>query len=353
MGSNPDDAAILPVPCSVGTYGARPDADRDDLCWTAFPGAQTDNEEVNWHTDNLSNETGTVLHPDPDADGQSGDLDIDSDGDTLVDGCEVMMAGTSPENPDTDGDTVPDNLEVVGANAGALGNALCQQGALSIKGLGSYKYVGAINTGIHISDKTVPSLPSSTSRGPAGDITYDDNSNGNPCKNMGTDADDTGPSWDTNCNGVIDSLEGPANPTGPCAVNGKLAVNPEGDDDNDGLHNTWEVCKWGTYAYPSTSPCARRLSPPHRRRTDSDGDGMKDCKEAADTDGNGVVDFGGDALASARATLLGAGVITGKFGKDGDFDLNGNGVVPGDYGQDTLNTAKMSLGIISPATCKN
>ena len=45
-------------------------------------------------------------------------------------------------------------------------------------------------------------------------------------------------------------------------------------------------------------------------------------------------------------------VGAGKFGKDGDFDLNGNGVLSGDYGKDTLTTAKMSLGLLNPLTCK-
>ena len=109
-----------------------------------------------------------------------------------------------------------------------------------------------------------------------------------------------------------------------------LTVNPNGDDDADGLLNTWEVCKWGT------DPTV----------VDTDGDGKGDCIEAVDTDGNGIVDFGGDALNSARATLLPAGVGAGKFGKDGDFDLNGNNVIAGDFGKDTLTTAKIALHLL-------
>ena len=188
-------------------------------------------------------------------------------------------------------------------------------------------------------------IPNDSDPHPGGDITYDDNNNGNPCQNMGTDAADNGPSWDWNCNGVLDGREVIG---GPCAT-GKLLTNPDGDDDNDGLLNTWEVCKWGTYAYPSTSPlcpAAVGCAPVGANPQDTDGDGIKDCKEAVDTDGNGVVDFGGDALNSARATLLPAGIGAGKFGKDGDFDLNGNGVLLGDYGKDTLTTAKMALHVL-------
>jgi hypothetical protein len=102
-------------------------------------------------------------------------------------------------------------------------------------------------------------------------------------------------------------------------------VNPNGDDDGDGLLNTWEVCKWGT------NPGV----------IDSDGDTLGDCTEAVDTDGNGIVDFGADALNSARATLL----SPAAFGKDGAFDLNGNNVVAGDFGADTLETTRFALKI--------
>jgi hypothetical protein len=100
-----------------------------------------------------------------------------------------------------------------------------------------------------------------------------------------------------------------------------------GDTDGDGLQNAWETCKWGT----------------NPGIVDSDGDGIGDCTEAVDTNGNGIIlgDFGADGLNSARATLLSAAA----FGKDGDFDLNGNGIVAGDFGADTLTTARMTLGI--------
>jgi hypothetical protein len=157
-------------------------------------------------------------------------------------------------------------------------------------------------------------IPDGSDTDPGGDITYDDNGNGNPCVPLGTDAADNGPSWDHNCNGVRDGLEASC----------PLMTNPNGDDDGDALLNTWEVCKWGT------DPA----------KVDSDGDGKGDCTEAVDTDGNGVLDFGSDALNSARATLL----SPAAFGKDGDFDLDGNGII--DFGGDTLTTAKMSLGIL-------
>jgi hypothetical protein len=45
--------------------------------------------------------------------------------------------------------------------------------------------------------------------------------------------------------------------------------------------------------------------------------------EAADVDGNGVVNFVGDLMDSARAILL----PPAKFGRDGDFDIDGNNVL--------------------------
>ena len=42
---------------------------------------------------------------------------------------------------------------------------------------------------------------------PGGDITYDDNNNGNPAPPMGTDAADDGPSWDSDADGVLDGVE--------------------------------------------------------------------------------------------------------------------------------------------------
>jgi hypothetical protein len=100
--------------------------------------------------------------------------------------------------------------------------------------------------------------------------------------------------------------------------------------DGDGLKDAWENCKWGT------DPTVQ----------DSDGDTKGDCIEAVDTDGNGLVDYGGDALNSARAMLLPAGTGAGKFGKDGDFDLNGNNILRGDFGSDTITTAKMAFKIL-------
>jgi hypothetical protein len=276
--------------------------------------------------------------------GVMADCNSDSDHDGLVDAVEaappnvqpcapgIPSYGTStdPLDPDSDGD---------GALDGSDDCALVANPGQENSDSGPSPFgTGAIGNGKGISgdDATIPNgdpfgdacdddldndgLPNASDPHPGGDITYDTDGDGDPCIPLGTDATDHGPSWDFNCNGVRDGVEGSC----------PLAVNPNGDDDGDGLLNTWEVCKWGT----------------DRAVQDSDGDTLGDCKEAVDTDGNGVVDFGGDALNSARATLLAAGVGPGKFGRDGDFDLNGNNVLGGDFGSDTITTAKMAFKIL-------
>jgi hypothetical protein len=144
---------------------------------------------------------------------------------------------------------------------------------------------------------------------PGSDITYDDNNDGNPCPPLGTDASDDGPSWDSNCNAIIDGMEG------------QDCGSPTADTDGDGLMDAWESCKWGTSDVS----------------TDSDVDGLGDCVEAADVDGDGVVDFVDDVVYYAKAALL----SPASFGKDGDFDINGDGIV--DFVLDVIQEARFAL----------
>jgi hypothetical protein len=158
-----------------------------------------------------------------------------------------------------------------------------------------------------------------------GDSTNDDNHNGNPAPPMGTDAADNGPSWDSDNDGVPDGVE--------CALGHNPRTGADrptttqcggtGDTDGDGLRNAWETCGWGT------NPAV----------VDSDGDGRGDCTEAADVDGNGIVDYGGDALDYVRAATL----PPASFGKTMDFDIDKNGIV--DYGGDALTVVRFALKI--------
>jgi hypothetical protein len=294
--------------------------DNDYLCndpWTVGAHEPSDDGEV-------------IEWSDSDDDGvpDYADCDSDSDSDGLVDAVEaappsvqpcapgISSYGTStdPLDPDTDSDGSTDGLD----NCPLVSNP-GQQNADNQIGNGK---------GIAGHDKTVPNsagdlegdacetdgdidndgLPNISDSDRGGDITYDDNNDGTMCPAGGAD---DGPSWDSDCNGVRDSMEGSC----------PLAVNPNGDDDVDGLLNTWEVCKWGT------DPAV----------LDSDGDGKGDCKEAADVDGNSAVNFTGDVIFYAKAILL----APAAFGRDGDFDIDGNNVV--NFPGDVIQEAKFGL----------
>ena len=92
-----------------------------------------------------------------------------------------------------------------------------------------------------------------------------------------TDADHTGPSWDTDGDGALDGVECQLG-TNPRSAASKPAVAQCGgatDADHDGLTAAAERCKWGTADTAA----------------DSDGDGLKDCVEANDTNGDGVAEL--------------------------------------------------------------
>jgi hypothetical protein len=132
---------------------------------------------------------------------------------------------------------------------------------------------------------------------PGGDITYDDDGDGNPAIGCfgGTDAGDDGPSWDINCDGIRDGVSPAA-----CA-----ALSTSTDADGDRIPERYEICKWGT----------------SDNSTDSDADGLKDCVEIADVDGSGTLGFLTDVLQYARAVQMPG------YGPDGDFDYNGDGAL--------------------------
>jgi len=120
---------------------------------------------------------------------------------------------------------------------------------------------------------------------------------------MGLDPSDNGTSWDTDGDGALDGVE--------CT----LGHNPRNAADR-----------------PSTADCGGT--------GDSDGDTRGDCVEAADVNGNGVVDFVEDTMYYARAVLL----PRASFGKTMDFDLDKNGVA--DFGGDAIQEAKFAFKIL-------
>jgi hypothetical protein len=170
-----------------------------------------------------------------------------------------------------------------------------------------------------------------TERGP--DITYDDTNNGDPCclgcLGCTNDPDDDPPAWDTDGDAVRDGAECGlgTNPRDPGSAPSRVQCGGIGDTDGDGLLDAWETCKWGT----------------DKAIIDTDGDGLGDCKEAADVDGNGVVDFVADVVYYAKAVLLPPAL----FGKDGDFDINGDGII--DFVDDVIQESQFAL---IPGLCK-
>jgi hypothetical protein len=155
---------------------------------------------------------------------------------------------------------------------------------------------------------------------PSGDDTYDDNNDGIPATGClgGTDAADDGPSWDIDCDGIRDGYS-----AAYCAT---LA----GDADGDGVPARAEVCKWGTSDVD----------------TDSDGDGLSDCVELVDVNGDNAKTFLGDLQNWAKALQLPGPT----FGKDGDFDYNGDNALT--FLQDLLPAAKaIQLMPPSPGGC--
>ena len=170
----------------------------------------------------------------------------------------------------------------------------------------------------------------------SGDVTNDDNGNGNAAALMGNDAADNGPSSDTDNDGVLDGVECilGKNPRSRASVPTQTqcanfaqptpGVGPNTtttDADADGIPAYIEYCKWGT---SDTS-------------TDSDGDAKGDCKEASDVDGNGVANFPGDTIAIAKAA-------NALIGKTQDFDFDDNGVI--NFPGDAINHAKRTSGVI-------
>lgn len=145
------------------------------------------------------------------------------------------------------------------------------------------------------------------------DDTYDDDGDGNPVPPLGSDNDgsDDGPSWDTDGDGVLDGVECTlgTNPNNPL-LKPPAGATDANDDDGDGLLNGWEARGWGSNAL----------------LVDSDGDGLSDCREVGDVNGDGFANFPGDSITIATAAQVPGAV------RSGVMDMNKDGVInfPGD-----------------------
>jgi pimeloyl-ACP methyl ester carboxylesterase len=120
------------------------------------------------------------------------------------------------------------------------------------------------------------------------------------------------PSWDTDGDAIRDGAECSlgTNPTFAASKPSTIACGSSGDADGDGLRAAWETCKWGT---SDTS-------------TDSDGDGLGDCREVADVDGDTFLTFPGDVLGIAKIFFLSGVADNAATDIDGDSHIT----FPGD-----------------------
>jgi hypothetical protein len=81
----------------------------------------------------------------------------------------------------------------------------------------------------------------------------------------------------------------------------------DSDDDDDGLTDYAELCGWGTLAAGTGS-------------TDSDADGLGDCREVMDVNGNGLITNG-------DATLVQQAFFSLIAGDRASMDVNRNAVI--------------------------
>jgi hypothetical protein len=292
--------------------------------------------------DGLPNLTEFGLGTDP--------CDPDTDNDGLNDGAEVNTYGTDPFVPDTDADGPLDGSDncpllpnpgqenadaAIDSGPGVPGDDTTVPNAVADSQGDACETDGDIdNDTLPDSEDTNPlggsgictTFAGSSDGHPSpagGDVTNDDNHNGDPALAMGHDASDNGPSWDSDNDGALDGVECTlgTNPRSRADRPSTADCGGSGDTDGDGLLDAWEACGWGT------SPTA----------VDTDGDGKGDCKEAADVDGNGLVNFVGDTMYYAQAILL----PPAAFGNTMDFDIDKNGTL--NFVGDVMKEAQFAL----------
>jgi hypothetical protein len=321
------NAASSTTAAVVGGVTIAPGASVTDI-------ADTDEDGL---ADSVETDTGTYVSP---GDTGTDPAIADHDGDGVADGHEVFLNDTIPTDTDSDDDGFGDKPAT--SHASVNGNA-AEDNCPAIANAGQQNSEGRIDNGPGVVpvDQTVPrsdalgdpcdpdldndGLPNNEDVNPilasgicaafsgssdghpsphGGDLTNDDDADANPAVPMGTDASDNGPSWDTDADGVLDGYEcaNGANPRDRLSKPPALPGDGD-DDDGDGLLNGWERRGWGTGA----------------DTVDSDGDGKSDCREAADVDGNSVVNSTGDFVGYANAMFK-------NTGKTIDFDLDKNGL---------------------------
>jgi len=230
----------------------------------------------------------------------------DIDGDGVGDACDNCMSVPNPGQENTDaaidnGPGIPgDDKTVPNAVTDNVGDACETDSDIDHDGLPNSQDTNPLGaTGI------CAAFAGKSDGHPhpaGGDVTNDDDHDGNPAPPMGTDSADNGPSWDTDNDGVRDGVECALghNPRSRADRPTTAQCGGTGDTDGDGLLNPWETCGWGT----------------DPTKVDSDRDGIGDCKEAADVDGNSSVTIS-DAIFVARGAL-----VLSPPTKSGDMDMD-------------------------------
>ena len=339
-GVNPNSAAS-----KIRAAAGSTDADGDGL---GTLGAQRDQEQTA-RTENIS----PNLTPDLDGDGNDGNIDCDSDGDGLPDGVEYLILGTAASAADSDGDGIGDALDTGAAlfrkpTCSVIGNSLSSTADITdpaIPGKGSASGLDRWRNNVTTGDPgnidadkdgRTESIVSGVwvengacGAFPAASLISGDNLNLAPSTATSWDSDGDGMRDGAECALGTDPLSSASKPTlNACAVFVGAASNAV-DVDGDGLGAGNEFCHWGT----------------SDALTDSDGDGVRDCVEANDNDGNSQQNFTGDTINNAKA----ANSIPNAAAKTGDFDLDGSGVT--NFTGDTILSAKMAnhVGGICPA----
>jgi hypothetical protein len=270
--------------------------------------------------------------------------DMDSDDDAVKDRVEVDYSETDPLDADSDDDGTGDRDESFGG-CGLAGYDLSKGDGVELRiGFGDFTHPahGGVDPLDCDADQDNDGRPDgdevtgvgcggiATWPGGAANISVDDDHDGNPASGIyfGSDPSDDGVSWDTDGDGQLDGFEcahglDPVDalsrdagiPNGglcgsplasPPVIANEWAGSPDYDADNDGLQDGWERCKWGT------NPLV----------ADTDGDGVSDCREAADVDGTGVPTIADAVIIAKSAQLAGVG-----FGKDWIYDFDGRGSI--------------------------
>jgi hypothetical protein len=227
------------------------------------------------------------------------DLDIrptDTDGDTVGNGIDNCVSVPNPgqENFDSDGmgngPNLPGDDETM-PNSDAQGD-LCD--------------TDDDNDSLLDTDEAVLANCGSFNGGVA--------NHANPARGDKTTEDGSGPSWDTDNDQVLDGVEclmstnpraGSLSDRTTCRNYIWDAFGSNKDQDGDKLFDHWEFCKWGTNLITGNT----------------DNEGLGDCAEVADIDGNGSVGDS-DRLVVARVALN----VSGWVG-DANFDIKASGVI--------------------------